>query len=305
MTQFRADRFATLNLFRLLGRGGLRAGERRIPILMYHSISETTQDAHPYFLTETSTAAFAEQMKYLHDNGYSAISLNEVVALLGSKPVAETKKYVVITFDDGYRDFYTDAFPILNKYGLNATVFLPTEYISGRARSFKTKNCMTWQEVRELRKAGVVFGSHTVSHPQLHSVSRAQLETELQHSKETIENELGERITGFSYPYAFPEDDREFTMRLQTQLKQCGYETGVTTVIGSVQKLEDMFAMKRLPANSCDDPALFQAKLEGDYDWLRKAQYVRKLLKRKPKQAVSGAGAMDATGADHGQISAK
>ena len=164
---------------------------------------------------------------------------------------------------------------------------------------------MTWQEVRELRKAGVVFGSHTMSHPQLHSVSRAQLETELRCSKETIESELGERITGFSYPYAFPDDDREFTKRLQTQLEECGYEAGVTTVLGSVQKSEDRFTMKRLPANSCDDPALFQAKLEGDYDWLRRAQYVRKLLKRKPKQAGCGAAAADAGGADHRQFDAK
>ena len=82
MTQFRADRFATLNLFRHLGRGGLRGGEQRIPILMYHSISETTQNVHPYFLTETSATVFAEQMKYLHENGYSAISLDEVVVLL-------------------------------------------------------------------------------------------------------------------------------------------------------------------------------------------------------------------------------
>ena len=272
---------------------------------MYHSISETTQDAHPYFLTETSPVIFAEQMKYLRDNGYSAISLDEVVALLGSKSPAETKKYVVITFDDGYRDFYTEAFPILQKYELNATVFLPTEYVRERAQSFKTKDCMTWQEVRELRKAGVVFGSHTVSHPQLHSVSRAQVADELRRSKETIESELGERITGFSYPYAFPEDDREFTKRLQTQLEECGYEAGVTTVLGSVQKLEDRFTMKRLPANSCDDPALFQAKLEGDYDWLRRAQYMRKLLKRKPKQAGCGAAAADAGGADHRQFDAK
>ncbi len=74
---------------------------------------------------------------------------------------------MVITFDDGFADFYTNAFPLLNRYGFSATVYLPTAYIGKSAREFKGVECLTWDQVRALDRAGVEFGSHTVSHPQL------------------------------------------------------------------------------------------------------------------------------------------
>lgn len=273
----RADRLATLYLFHPLRR--LRAsGEAHIAVLMYHSISDRNgQGVHPYYETTTSTDIFAQQMRFLHDHGYSAIGLTELLKFVTyGKPLG---KSVAITFDDGYGDFYTEAFPILSRYGFAATVFLPTGYIGKTTKQFKNRDCLTWGEVRELHRAGVTFGSHTVTHPQLTESTSGQLEYELRQSKETIEEQIGAPILAFSYPFAFPEGRREFTGRLRDKLQGCGYECGVCTAVGTVGPGGDRFFLKRLPVNSWDDVRLFKAKLEGGYDWLHGVQYTAKLIK--------------------------
>ena len=279
MSHFRTDRIATLYCVRPLRSVLATSNPHRLPILMYHSISQNGDNSiHPYFVTETSPKVFESQMQYLHDNGYSTLSLDDVVKLLKSA-APPSRKYVAITFDDGYRNFYTDAFPTLSRFGFRSTVFLPTAYINHHPRTFKGRDCLTWPEVRELQRAGVCFGSHTVNHPQLRLEPASNVEFELRASKETIENELGNPISSFAYPYAFPEEDREFTRRLCDLLRACGYQNGVSTIIGSVHSLEEEFFLKRLPANSWDDIELFRAKLEGNYDWLYPLQFLTKWIK--------------------------
>ena len=190
------------------------------------------------------------------------------------------EKLVGITFDDGYQDFHTIAFPILSRYGYSATVFLPTAYIGEPSRQFKGAECLTWSQVRELRKAGVEFGSHTVTHPQLRGVSTEQMRMEVGRSKDDIEEKLGERVEAFAYPYAFPETDAAFVATLRSALQDSGYRSGVTTAIGRAATLDNAFFMRRLPVNSQDDPGLFQAKLEGGYDWLHGLQLISKHTQR-------------------------
>lgn len=294
LSHLRTDRIATLYFVGPLRRYMPLHRSLRIPVLMYHSVSETNgNNVHPYFVTETSTLTFAAHMKFLHENGYKTITTEELVALLdsGQKDVG---RYVVITFDDGYQDFYTNAFPILSRYGFRATVYLPTAYIHQRARTFRGKPCMNWTEVRELHEAGMLFGSHTVNHPQLRFAALPELEYEVKVSKETIENELGAAIRSFAYPFAFPEDDLAFAHRLRDLLGVCGYQNGVCTAIGSSRSSEDRFFLKRLPANSWDDTALFRAKLEGNYDWLHIAQYFYKKIARPWLARVEAGGAQTA-----------
>jgi peptidoglycan/xylan/chitin deacetylase (PgdA/CDA1 family) len=280
MSSIRADRIATLYFFRPLHRLAGEPSVKRIPILMYHSISDSEVDRrHPYYETRTSPRIFDQHMKLLQNNNYTVISPEAVVAQFDQKDF-ENQKCAVITFDDGFRDFYTNAFPILSKYGFTATMYLPTAYIQQQTQSFKGMDCLSWNEVRELHRAGMQFGSHTVTHPVLKQVSHSELETEVGRSKQTIEQELGVAVTSFAYPYAFPEEDREFTRRLRGALENAGYQNGVSTVIGSTHAPEEKFFMKRLPANTWDDPALLEAKLVGDYDWVHIAQYFYKKLAR-------------------------
>jgi len=274
----RLDRLATLYVANPVQRWVGR-NQPSIPILMYHSISDEDETKlHPYYRTATSPSVFAQHTQYLHDSGYSAVDVPEAVRLLQNGSL--TSKPVVITFDDGYRDFYTQAFPALNRYGFTATVFLPTSFIGKAPIQFKGKDCLTWNEVRELRKHGITFGSHTVTHPQLSTLEPGAVKDEVVSSKRTIEDNLGEAVDCFAYPFAFPEANAAFKADLRDTLRQAGYHNGVCTTIGRPDSAEDVFFLKRLPINSCDDPMLFEAKLSGSYDWLAKPQYLMKMAKK-------------------------
>jgi len=274
---FRLDRLATLYLVSPFLRLAPRS-EPSVPILMYHSVSDTDETRVPaYYQTATSPVMFANQMQYLHNLGYSTINLADAARLLQKGGM--TKKCAVITFDDGYADFYRHAFPELDRYGFTATVFLPTGYIGTAPVQFKGKDCLTWSEVRELRRHGMWFGSHTVTHPQLSTLDANAVKDEIANSKQTIEHNLGELVDSFAYPFAFPEVNKPFIQMLRNILVDSGYNQGVSTCIGTARPQEDRYFLRRLPVNSLDDISLFSAKLQGGYDWLHKVQYASKQLR--------------------------
>jgi peptidoglycan/xylan/chitin deacetylase (PgdA/CDA1 family) len=275
---FRLDRLCTLYLVHPLKRH-VAPGRLRVPILMYHSISdEDERHLHPYYRTVTAPAVFREHMRVLHANGYRTVSLNEAVCRMTEPGMPE--KPVVITFDDGYADFQYGALPILKEFGFSAMIFLATAYIGKTAQMFRQKYCLTWNQVRELRQAGIYFGSHTITHRHLDLLPADELKLELTGSKQTIEDKLGCAADSFAYPFAFPEAKAGFKQSIRDLLGKAGYKQGVSTTIGVADHLGDRMFMKRLPVNSCDDPPLLLAKLSGAYDWLRKPQYAFKMLKR-------------------------
>lgn len=245
---------------------------------MYHGIRDGISDVHPYYETNTSPSLFARQLQYLRDNGYKVVDLDAAIRSMESG--INSQKSVVITFDDGYRDFYVNAHPALRKFGFTATVFLPTGFISNTPTTSKGIKYLTWSEVRELASAGIRFGSHTVTHPQLVLLDRKSVEKELRDSKEAIENELGSVVTSFAYPFAFPQSDKVFTQFVRDLLREQGYENGVCTAIGTSRNDDDPLFLPRLPVNSYDDLDLFRVKLEAGYDWLRGPQNVTSAIKR-------------------------
>ena len=281
MTGFRLDRFLTLYFFHPLVRRGGHSKEFRVPILMYHSISDDREnEGHPYYHINTSPAVFAEQMRFISDNDYSVVDLKDLENCFDHNNELAAK-CVVITFDDGYRDFYTKAFPILHEYNFPATVFLPTEFIGNKKKKLTGKEHLTWSQVSELSDQGISFGSHTVTHPELISLRDEDLEYEIKQSKETIEEKLGKSIDTFSYPFKFPEDNKTFIINLRNLLQKHGYHTGVSTRIGTTSKGDDIYSMKRIPVNSDDDILFFKAKLEGAYDWLNIPQYLIKRIRTR------------------------
>ena len=295
----RLDRFITLNLVHPFQRafgepkqsGGGSVPGRFLPILMYHSISDDPEPGvRPYYRVCTGPQKFRGQMQWLKDNGYQGVTLSAGLAWLNSPRVSRPATPVAITFDDGFRDFYTQAFPILQPHGFLATMYLPAAFIGGERRSFKSRECLTWAEAKELHRAGIEFGSHTVHHPELVDLPWPDIQAEIADSKTQIENQLGAPVKAFAYPYAFPQENQRFTARFKELLSGHGYGSCVTTVIGRDEAGDDQFCLKRLPINSCDDKALFAAKLDGAYDWLSPAQrcvrQVKSLMKRRDEQAI-------------------
>ena len=256
--------------------------KQAVPILMYHSISNDQElGVSPYYRTVTSPLRFAEQMHILRNLGWRARNLRDGLTALANSTSKPGEKAVVLTFDDGFRDFYTAAMPVLDELGFSATMYLSTGLIGdskGRG-CLHGRQCLSWSEVRELNALGVEFGSHTVNHPELVNLSWSEIESEIRSSKSEIENQLGRGITGFAYPYAFPRANKAFVMRMRNALEAAGYETCVTTEIGLTAPDDDLFYLKRLPVNQGDDPKLLTAKLAGAYNWLAWPQRAAKSAK--------------------------
>ena len=287
---FRLDRSLSVNLFGPLA-GLAKNSIFRVPILMYHSISNDAEEGvHPYYRVNVTPEVFTRQMDYMAEHGYRVIGLEEACGLLLSKGCAKKNrsesegKYAVITFDDGFLDFYTGAFPVLARHDFTATVFLPSSFI-GKKEAISGKKFLSWQQVNELAGAGMTFGSHTATHACLTELPRPDLELELRNSREVIEDKTGRSVRAFSYPFAFPEHNKEFVVFLRSALECCGYSCAVTTSIGAARSFagkngeEDTFFLRRLPVNDCDDIRLLRAKMTGGYDWMHSAQYAAKSLK--------------------------
>jgi peptidoglycan/xylan/chitin deacetylase (PgdA/CDA1 family) len=273
----RMDRWVTLSVVAPLAGVLPPSRHAAIPILMYHSIADDVDDTvHPYFRTVTTPASFARQVEFLKQQGYDALTLSQATRMLDDPECAPERlaKKVVLTFDDGFRDFGTTAFPILERAGFSATVFLSTAYID---KPFLTgRDCLRAADVKALCDKGIEFGSHSVSHRRLVELSRRELADEVAASKQAIEHITGRAVTLFSYPYRFPQENLGFTHMLGELLDDSGYQAGVTTTIGRSRSKDDRRFLPRLPMNDCDDARLLRAKLEGHYDWLRTGQLMRK-----------------------------
>ena len=271
----RLDRLLTLCLFRPIQ----PSDDYRLPILMYHSVSvERQEGVGSYYRTVTNPDVFARHMALLKSEGYLGVTLSTGLNVL-NRGVYRGAKLIVITFDDGFRDFHTAAFPILQQHGFGATVFLPTAFIGDERQQFKSRECMTWSEVRELHRAGVEFGSHTVNHPRLVDLDWLDIERELCDSRREIEVRLETTTRTFAYPFAFPQGDKRFANRFRQLLCKTGYESCVTTEIGRTRPGDDRLRLCRLPANSDDDDRLLSAKLAGGYDWVAVPQAMSKAIR--------------------------
>lgn len=284
----RWDRFFTLAAARPLARPMFA----RLPVLMYHSISDDPETGvNPYFKVCTSPARFADQMQWLADAGWRGVTLSEGLAALNApaaqssirnapSSTARNARLVVLTFDDGFKDFHSAAWPVLQQHGFTATMYLPSAFIGFKTRQFNGRNCLTWPEIDEMRRAGMEFGSHTVNHPRLVELRWPQIESELRDSRAELEQNIGCAMPHFAYPYGFPQAEKSFVRNLRQRMIDAGYSTNVTTIAGCTRVDHDPYLIPRLPANNDDDRSLFEAKLAGAYDWLGYSQFLTKQFAR-------------------------
>ncbi len=196
-----------------------------VPVLMYHQIGdEKDNDA------VISPARFNEHMEYLHKNGYSTLSLDELDAYL-SGGLELPAKPVVLTFDDGYRDTYEIALPVLKSYGFKSTLFIPAASADRR---------LSWQELKEMKAAGMAVASHSYTHRELAAMSPAEQLTEIVKSKESLDSNLGQDTKYFCYP------DGSFDGTTLKLLREKGFRLAVTINPGWVKRGDNPLTLKRV-----------------------------------------------------------
>lgn len=206
--------------------GNFTAG---IPVLSYHMVEDNVDNPLALGVKE-----FEEQMEYLSHRGYHTITPDQLADHL-QKGASLPEKPVLITFDDGYQNNFKIAYPIMKKYGLTATIFLISDRIG------TDDWYMTWEQVREMRRTGFVFGSHTLSHELLSAVSEEEVKKQLIKSREGIEWRLDVPARYLAYPGG------DYNFRIEELARQSGYRAAFTVKFGRVIPGDDMYALKRIP----------------------------------------------------------
>lgn len=211
------------------------------PVLLYHKIDHPTADVKIRGAF-TSARHFERQMTYLKRKGFIFHTASEIAGFYrtdGRVP----EKAICLTFDDGWKDNYTNAFPILKKLNIKATIFLVTSCI-GTTTSAVTaegegpREHLSESDIREMSAAGIEFGSHSVNHRLFDRIEPAEISEEVVDSKTYLENLLQIDCHTFAYPAGF------FTPFAQTAVKDAGYTAAFSTVYGSEDK-PDIFALNR------------------------------------------------------------
>ncbi|MFC7394627.1 polysaccharide deacetylase family protein [Scopulibacillus cellulosilyticus] len=201
-------------------------GPVHIPILMYHSISTGNNSLY------VPKDQFREQMTWLKDNGYYTLSPEEAYDVLtqGKKP---RKKIILVTFDDGYLDNFTNAYPILRKYGMKATIFMI-------GRSIDKQNHLTKQQMKEMSQHGISIESHTINHLQLSQLPAEQQRNEMVQSKALYNKMLNQNTILLCYPFGSYNNE---TLKLA---KETGYKMAVTTEPGAASRDQGLYALHRI-----------------------------------------------------------
>jgi len=226
-----------------------------VTVLIYHRFGE---DKYP--TTNIDVERFREQLEYLKNNDYTVISLQQLVQFL-RKGTKLPERSAVITIDDGYRSVYENAWPVLRGYGYPFTVFLYT-----KATENKHWNYMTWDQVKEMKNAGVDFQNHGFAHDHMSSKPsemdmdeyRAWIRADLAVSTRILSEELKERPRFFAVPYG------EYNKTLLEEIRSFGYEAILLQDPGSVSSNTDPFAIPREPILGTDWSTMqhFQMVLE-------------------------------------------
>jgi len=197
-----------------------------VPILAYHQVSI---EDDIYSVTATQ---FEEQMNYLQEKGYTAISLeqlNNFYEGAGALPA----KPIIITFDDGYEDNYLAALPIMEKYNMRSTIFIVTGLVG-------TPDYLSWQQIDDLEKRHTEIGSHTMTHVGLGEVSAENQRREIIGSKATLEQHIGKPIHFFAYPYG------QITPISEELLREAGYLGACSGLAGLNDKGVNAYALRRV-----------------------------------------------------------
>lgn len=232
-------------------KGGLKSeGYQTVPVLSYYRLSKNKPSK-----TAITQNDFKVQMKYLKDNGYHVITLDQLLGFLDYQEQIPEKS-VVITFDDGWISVYDIAFPILKEYGFPATIFIYTDFVGGG-------KAMSWKHIKELSEAGFDIQCQTKTHRNLTVLKNKEsfkqyfnsLEMEISYPKKLIEKKLNKECNCLAYPYG------ETNNLVIAMLKKHGYRAAFTVDNQSNPFFIDKYKISRSAIYGKYDIEKFKNKL--------------------------------------------
>jgi peptidoglycan/xylan/chitin deacetylase (PgdA/CDA1 family) len=207
-------------------------------------------------------------MDFIGSN-FSIIPLNAIKEAMTEQGLP---RKVVITFDDAFSDFQEFAYPVLEKFKIPSTVFVPTGFIGGfndwdfPFHKCHKKSVMSAKQLQELHKTKLVdIGSHSVDHLPMNKLNVAEIRHQLAVSKRTLEDLLSTSVNMFSYPYGRLRDFSSLTTKI---LSEMGYEIGVTALWGTQNSVRDILRLRRIYLREKDNDKTIRAKIEGRHDWI-------------------------------------
>jgi len=192
----------------------------KIPILLYHYVEYPDPNDKLRVALNITPYAFEQQVKTLKDAGFTFLTVTDVGRMIDGKMEVPSKG-VVLTFDDGYRDFYDYAYPILKKYNARATQYVIVDFLDRPNHMFTT-------QVKEIAANGLIeIGSHTMDHVWLRGQDYKTVKYQVEKSKKELEEMTGKSVSAFCYPYG------AFDQQAIDAIKNAGYTTATSTVLGS------------------------------------------------------------------------
>jgi len=224
-----------------------------VPVMMYHNVA----DLDTVREDTVSLANFERHMLFLHDRGYKVITVKELVDGIKAK-----KRFphgtVVITFDDGNKNNYTAAFPILRKFGYPAQFFISPGTVGA-------EGLLSWDDVIRMHDGGMRFGSHGMVQAYLPDVTRETQLYEIKESQRTLEEKLNTLTEYYAYPIG------GFTADVQKILQDSGYKGAFTTNRGQDRFNKNVYEINRIRFGDRDiTDWILSAKLSGYYNLFRK-----------------------------------
>lgn len=215
---------------------------------MYHMVADLRSPRERRFAIKPRR--FASHMRALRNNGFNPVSLAQVQAhLSGDEKLPENA--VAVTLDDGFADNFTDAFPVLQRLDVPATIFLTLGTLGGvnewmTANGFPRRPMLDWEQIREMQAAGIGFGSHTLTHPRLASLDREAARVEIQDAKRALEDRLGTEVAHFAYPYG------DWSRETVDLVREAGHQLACSTRSGFNRRDLDPLLLRRLEVYGTD-----------------------------------------------------
>lgn len=213
-----------------------------VPVLYYHSINEPETNE-----VTLSKEKLREQLKFVKDSGYTTLTISELNSYIKNDiPIPE--KSIVITFDDGYMDNYTNAFTILKELDMKATIFVITSGIDDGYY-------LSSSQIKELANYGIDIQSHTVNHVHLDTLSYDKQLDELSKSKKQLESLTGKAVISIAYPFGSYNPDSE------KAAKDAGYSLAFTTSLGLSKRSKTSYSLNRIYVSSTFTMDTFKERL--------------------------------------------